>query len=115
MGRDDIRLASDATRRNCTAPDAISTKGTAQAEIPAARVPGKDTLGSGSGHGWVVRVTSLLFCNFCGQEVKMKCPKSEEFFGAVNCSYLGIDPAPLKIVVRGARWDTVDPKTIETL
>ena len=64
---------------------------------------------------WVVRVTSLLFCNFCGQEVKMKCPKSEEFFGAVNCSYLGIDPAPLKIAVRGARWDTVDPKTIEPL
>ena len=27
----------------------------------------------------------------------MKCPKSEEFFGAVNCSHIGVEPAPLKI------------------
>ena len=33
----------------------------------------------GSGHGWVVGVTTLLFCNFFCQKVKIKCPKSEEF------------------------------------
>ena len=27
----------------------------------------------------------------------MKCPKSEEFSGAVNCSHIGVEPAPLKI------------------
>ena len=27
----------------------------------------------------------------------MKCPKSGEFSGSVNCSHLGVEPAPLKI------------------
>jgi hypothetical protein len=40
--------------------------------------------GSGSGHGWVVGVTSLIFSCFRGPEVKMKCPKSEEFWGIIT-------------------------------
>ena len=39
--------------------------------------------GSGSGHVWlcwVVGVTTLSFCSFLAREVKMKCPKSDEFF-----------------------------------
>ena len=46
----------------------------------ACRGPMPRRTGSGSGHGWVVGVTSLLFCNFFCQKVKMKCPKSKEFF-----------------------------------
>jgi hypothetical protein len=37
--------------------------------------------GSGSGHGPPVTVQTEKFCTFFAREVKMKCPKSEEFFG----------------------------------
>ena len=43
------------------------------------RDPCRMCRGSGSGHGPPVTVQTKKFCNFFARDVKMKCPKSEEF------------------------------------